>query len=193
MGFLKITGASFLGLLLSQSAFAACPTVSMVGSATLSREINGISLGMHIDEVKKAAKIEHVAFETYRFDFRGTHYEVGLAPSGRIFRIATTRNLGRFVPDRPFVQRLTGTLSGKYGTPNSNSLPGGVATWELGTQSVPKGQPAGGNVNRLAVSLTSEDDQVALTMFFIDFRLVWQDQAAMNCDPARAAENRISF
>jgi hypothetical protein len=187
--------AMALTILSAGQAQASCPSFEITQSATLARDINGIALGMKLAEVNQIAPISHVAFDTYSLKINNIEYEVEVSPLGRVFQIDSKQLLGRFVPDRQFAASLTAKLTAKYGKPASNQLPGGPAGWSL-TELVDF--PNIGTFPRTTNSfdvmlLPSNNGGVAMNMMMQDFRILWQDQAQLNCAPAREGENRVQF
>ena len=174
---------------------ASCPSFKITQSATLARDINGIALGMQLAEVNQIAPVSHVAFNTYSLELNDIKYEVEVSPLGRVFQINSEQHLGKFVPDRPFAASLTAKLIAKYGEPGRNELPGAPAVWSL-TESVdfPDIGTFPRTTNYFSAMLSSMNNgEVELDLMMQDFRILWQDQAKLNCGPARNGESRTHF
>lgn len=190
---LRLAALAFIALSANQ-AQAACPSIALTRSATIARDINGISLGMRLAEVNKIAPVSHVAFATYSLEKDGIKYEVEVSPLGRVFQIDSIQRLGRFAPDRQFAANLTQKLTAKYGKPGLNGLPGAPAAWSLVE---PVDDPNIGtfprNTHYFSAMLSSEGGEIVLDMVMQDFRILWQDQAKLNCQPTRNAETRLKI
>lgn len=178
----------------ANQAQAVCPTFKMTRSATIARDIGGITLGMRIAEINRMAPVSDNGFNVYSLELNGIKYEVEVSPLGRVFQIDAKQRLGRFAPDRQFASTLTAKLIAKYGQPSSNQLPGAPAVWSL---TEPVDYPNVGTfprtTNYFSASLSSDENEVILDMSMQDFRILWQDQASLNCAPAREGESRIRF
>jgi hypothetical protein len=175
-------------------AQAACPSFQITRSATVARDINGISLGMRLAEVNQIAPVWHLAFNTYTLELDGIDYEVEVSPLGRVFQIDSSQRLGSFAPDRQFAATLTQRLAAKYGEPGLNQLPGAPAVWSLVEQvDNPNVGTFARNTMHFSVMLSEDEQGVVLEMMMQDFRILWQDQASLNCAPTREGERRIQF
>lgn len=163
-----------------------------VSSATSARDVNGISLGMHIDEARQIAPLSHVAGETFAGRSNGIAFEVGLTPLGRIFRVQSEQSLGRFQIDRRFVESLSLRLLKKYGQPEDNGLPIGPMIWNL----VENVQHADGswrpfNVMWASATLSTGNDANMLSIKLLDFRVLWTDEKRLNEVPRNGAIDSI--
>jgi len=162
-------------------------------SATLSTEINEFRLGMTLDEASKLARLTAIpGGDQVEAQKAGFSYNFGVTPRGRIYRIKSTQQLGRFATDASFLATLQSKLTSKYGKPTSVS--GDSFEWSL-IEPVTHltGQRLPFKTMWMAAYLGYDDAGQTLEMTILDFRILWTDQAAVNRTPRQQAEQRIRF
>lgn len=162
-------------------------------SATLSTEINEFRLGMTLDEASKVARLTPIpGGDQVEAQTAGFTYNFGVTPRGRIYRIKSTQQLGRFATDASFLVTLQSKLTAKYGQPTSVS--GDSFEWSL-IEPVTHltGQRLPFKTMWMAAYLGYDDVGQTLEMTILDFRILWTDQAAVNRTPRQRAEQRIRF
>lgn len=160
-------------------AWAAGPSVQQAGfafqSATKARDIDGIRLGMAIDEVSKRMKLTPLGTDQFAGTIGDVRYTVGVTPLGRVFRVATMQPLGHVTLDADFNQRLNSKLVAKYGAP-ANGIDGRY--WDL----VETFRGADGRYRRtvsnsFSVNLVENAEGFAITMTMLDSRYLRTDRA----------------
>ena len=172
---------------------AASAQVIAQRSATLSSDINGFHLGMTLAEASQLAQLTRIpGGDQVEARTAGFSYNFGVTPRGRIYRIQSTQQLGRFAVDATFLATLQSKLTAKYGRPNR------IATdafeWSL-VESVthPTGQRLPFKTMWMAANLGYDDTGRTLELTILDFRILWADQAAVNHTPRVIAGKRIRF
>lgn len=194
MALRKIVSAIALLITSHFPANAQVPTSPDAVSATKARDIGGYELGMAIGEVRSRMTLSHIAGETFAGTDSGISYEIGFTPQGRIFRIHSIQKLGAFSPDTRFTQTLSDKLEAKYGSPQTNELPGGPMSWEIiEPVQYPSGQKLPYRTMWMNAMLSDADGETTLDITMLDFRILWADQAALNRIPRQKAEDRVRF
>jgi hypothetical protein len=162
----------------------------------LAQDINGFRLDM---TVKQVASMSPNGLEPWGNDFRasvgGVNYDFGFTPLGHLYRIDANQELGRFVPDRAFGLKLTAKLTAKFGTPHSNMLPDGPASWGYLERYLTND---GVQLNRQTESLSAMlgggfGEPVALIIKLIDFRILHRDYTILNSGPNADAQQHLKF
>jgi hypothetical protein len=160
-------------------AWAAEPSAQQAGftfqSATKARDIDGIRLGMTLDEVSKRMKLTPVGTDQFSGTLGNVQYAVAVTPLGRVFRVAAMQPLGRVAMDADFNQKLNSKLVAKYGAP-ANGIEGRY--WDL----VETIRGADGRYRRtvsnsFSVNLVENAEGFALTMTMLDSRYLRTDRA----------------
>jgi len=161
-------------------------------SATLARDVNGFRLGMTVEEARSLADLEYIGGDQFEARTEGIHYNFGVTPTGRIYRVQSSQSLGRFSVDRTFVQTLHQRLSSKYGPPGSDCAD--VFSWEL-IEDVTSadGTTVPFRTMWMTALIGGSGDDRTLDITLIDFRILWADQARLNQAPRTEAEERIAF
>ena len=157
-------------------------------SATTARDIGGFALGMHIHKVKAVTPLTWIGGNQFDATYEGRSYNFEVTPKGRIYRITSSQRLGTFEVDYKFTNALASKLSAKYGNPTSRG--GDTFSWELiETVKHLNGQVLPFTTMWMSASVGhgGSVDDVSLDMTMLDFRILWQDQAALNRGPGDAA------
>lgn len=144
-------------------------------SATKARDIDGIGLGMRIEDVAKRMALTPLGDNQYAATIGKVQYRLEATPLGRIFRISSAEPLGNVVVDDAFNRKLNARLEAKYGVP-ANGIDSRY--WDLiETVPGPDGKYRRFVSNCLAVKLVQDDDGITLTMSAIDSRYLLSDKA----------------
>jgi hypothetical protein len=178
-----------------QSASIAAPVAAAQNhafrSATQARDIGGISLGMTIAEVRQRMQLSVLQDEQFVGTIGAVHYDLEFTPLGRVFRITTSQNLGRFAIDQQFNRTLNARLAAKYGIP-IDGIEGRY--WSIQeTVTDENGRQRPFTSNWFSVTVLGGTDGVELNMTMLDFRYLWADRAKLNAQPKEKGENAISF
>ena len=176
-------------------SWAAGPSVQQAGfafqSATKARDIDGIRLGMTIDELSKRMKLTPVGTGQFAGTIGDVRYAIAATPLGRVFRVATMQSLGHATLNADFNQRLNAKLVAKYGAP-ANGI--GGRYWDL----VETIRGADGRFRRtvsnsFSVNLVENAEGFALTMTMLDSRYLRTDQAKAEGTTSEIAFADASF
>ncbi len=161
-------------------------------SATRVTDVNGFRLGMTVAEANSLAPMVSNGGQYFVTNKDGIEYDFSVTPKGRIYRITTTQNLGKFEIDQQFLTTLRRRLTAKYGVPSHVS--GEVFFWNL-TEPVADEYGTVLPFTTMSVSamVAGDDDGQTLEIFMIDYRIRWADEAAVNHQPRASAEGRIQF
>ena len=159
-------------------------------SATIARDIGGFELGMRIAEVRKVVPVEALGNDNFQATRDGITYDFGVTPLGRIYRVASSQNLGRFEVDAPFLSSVSARLTAKYGPPTGRSTE--TWSWEL-IEPVTRtsGQTLPFKTMWASAYLSKGGDGVTLEIKLLDFRILWADEAKLNRDPRNRASNAV--
>lgn len=180
--------------LISSQANAACHIDTIENSATEARDIGGFQIGADIRDIHKISPVTHWAFDTYKTNRDGIEYEFDVTPLGRVYAIESNQPLGQFEESQAFAEIFIAKLANKYGQPTLASPDISSAQWDL-FQNVkgPSGVAINQSVNWMLASLLDGEAGKKLQIRMIDFRLLWQDQHKLNCEPAQKAQDKIAF
>ena len=178
---------------IAASASEPMSPVKAGGSATKARDINGFALGMSIEEAEKRVKVGFTQGELVQSSLDGIQYDFGVCPSGRIYRIESSQQLGNFIVDKTFTDRLNKQLVEKYGA-TANGDPENLS-WELIEPVLySDGQVRLFKTNWFSVMLSGgEYTPVSLNMKMLDFRICWEEKEILNRQPRDEANNKIIF
>lgn len=162
-------------------------------SATLSTEIKEFRLGMTLDEASKVARLTPIpGGDQVEAQTAGFSYNFGVTPRGRIYRIKSTQELGRFTADASFLNTLRSKLTAKYGQPTR--VVGDLSEWMIYEPvTYPSGQRLLFKTMWMSAYLGHDDAGQTLEMTIMDSRVLWSDEANVNRAPRQQAEQRIRF
>lgn len=178
----------------------ACPTtafgsepvapVRTGASATTARDINGFELGMQITDALTRVKVTFQQGELVQSVMNGIAYDFGVCRSGKVYRIESRQELGNFLPDIIFTDRLQSDLFAKYGAASGGS-PGNLS-WDLVEPvTFSDGAVRQFKTNWFTALLSGyPNGPVTLDLRMLDFRVCWEDAVRMNA-PARNAANKV--
>lgn len=181
-----------LGITSPASANTLCP----IANCLAAHDINGIALGMTIQQLNKLfdGNLTDIGGGQFEGSKDGVNYDFGFTVLGRLYRIYSSQELGMFEPTSAIAKTLTDKLTAKYGAPEFNQLPGGTASWDYI-------ENVSGNTtpyNRFTETLTASfvehyQAPTTLDLKLMDFRMLRQDAARRNEQPARDASSQIRF
>lgn len=162
-------------------------------SATLSTEINGFRLGMPIAEANRLLPLSRIpGGDQFEATTAGFSYNFGVTPKGRIYRIQSSQQLGRFEADPAFLTALGKKLTAKYGPPVSSRS--GNFKWSLIQYLLnANGKSEAVETMWMSAYLSYDDQGKTLEMTLIDFRILWADKAAVNRKPSGEAAKKLQF
>lgn len=166
--------------------------IAAPNSATKARDIGGFELGTPISEIARTVSVEALGGDGFQVVRGGITYDFGATPRGRVYRIQSSQPLGHFAVDEAFLAALARKLSTKYGPPTNTTNT--TFGWEL----VEPVKRAGSTVLPFrtmwaSAYVVSAPDGVSVNMTMIDFRLLWQDEIAINREPRSKAAADIAF
>lgn len=162
-------------------------------SATIARDINGFELGMPINDALKRVTVTFRQDEMVQSVMNGIAYDFGVCRSGKIYRIESHQELGNFLPDKVFTDRLQSDLFAKYGAASGGS-PDNLS-WDL----VEPVRFSDGDVRQFKTNWFSAllsgypNGPVSLDLRMLDFRVCWEDNVKMNAPARDAANDRVVF
>lgn len=161
-------------------------------SATVARDIGGFELGMRIAEVRKVVPVEALGNGNFQAIRDGITYDFGVTPLGRIYRVASSQNLGRFEVDAPFLSSVSARLTAKYGPTTDRSTE--TWSWEL-IEPVTRtsGQTLPFKTMWASAYLSKGSDGVTLEIKLLDFRILWADEAQINRGPRDKAADAVKL
>lgn len=161
-------------------------------SATIARDISGFELGMRIADVRKVVPIEALGNDNFQAVRDGITYDFGVTPLGRIYRVASSQNLGRFDVDASFLSSVSARLTAKYGTTTDRSTE--TWSWEL-IEPVTRtsGQTLPFKTMWASAYLSKSSDGVSLEIKLLDFRVLWADEAQINRGPRDKAADAVKL
>jgi hypothetical protein len=166
-------------------------------SCLLARDIDGIQLDMTVQEVAALMPngLEPLGRGQFRAKGAGVEYDFGFSALGHLFRIDSSRTLGRFIPDRSFGDTLKGKLTSKFGKPQADGLPVGPAFWEFAEfYTDARGLQFSRDTESLSAVLGGGfDEPIKLNMKLMDFRILRRDLTILNAAPETEASGRIQF
>lgn len=161
-------------------------------SATKARDVNGFALGMNIRDAARLAPMEKVGNGDFQTVQNGIRYDFGVTQLGRIYRLDSDQNLGRFAVDDAFVRALRTRLTAKYGVPATSS--GTTFGWSLiepvkrtGDRTLPF------ETNWASATVEGGSDGLTLHIKLLDFRIMWQDEAKLNRGPSEVAARKVAM
>lgn len=161
-------------------------------SATLARDIGGFALGMPIAEAKTLASLTPIGNGEYEARKDGITYNLAVTGLGRIYRVTSSQNLGRFTLDAVFLADLRAKLLGRYGRPTSSSAE--VFSWDLIENVVrADGSRMPFRTNWASAQVSGGGGEVSLEMTMLDFRVEWADEAKLDAAPRRRASEQLRF
>jgi hypothetical protein len=161
-------------------------------SATTARDIGGFELGMRIADVNKVVPVEPLGNDDFQATRDGITYDFGVTRLGRIYRVASSQNLGRFEVDATFLSSLATRLTDKYGPPNERSAETfGWSLIELTKRS--DGQTLPFTTMWASAYVSKGVDGVSLEIKLLDFRIMWADDAQANRGPSNKAAGALKF
>ena len=183
---------AFVGVASTAHAQTARGPETPARSATIARDIGGFELGMRIADVRRVVAVEALGNDNYQATRDGITYDFGVTPLGRVYRMASSQNLGRFEVDRTFLERITGQLTAKYGPTSDGSA--GTWGWEL-IEPVTRagGQTLPFKTMWASAFLSTGSDGVSLEMKLLDFRILWADEAKLNRGPRDRAADAVKL
>ena len=163
-----------------------------VRSATKARDVGGFALGMNIREAARLAPIESIGNGGYQAVKDGIRFDFAVTRLGRIYRVDSEQDLGRFAIDDAFLSALRTRLAAKYGVPATSH--GETFGWSLiepvrrtGDRALPF------ETNWASAYVDSSSDGITLHIKLLDFRIMWQDEATLNRAPRNGAIGSMSF
>jgi hypothetical protein len=161
-------------------------------SATLARDIGGFALGMPIADVNKIVPVERLGNDNFQAVRDGITYDFGVTPLGRIYRVASSQNLGRFQVDERFLKSVAARLTAKYGPPTQRSTE--TFGWSL-IEPVKhaSGQTLPFTTMWASAYVSKGGDGVSLEIKLLDFRVLWADEAKLNRGPRDKAVDAVKF
>jgi hypothetical protein len=179
----------------SATAFGSEPVAPLHtgASATIARDINGFKLGMPISDALKRVTVTFRQDEMVQSVMDGIAYDFGVCRSGRIYRIESHQELGNFLPDQVFTDRLQSDLFAKYGAASGGS-PDNLS-WEL----VEPVRFSDGAVRQFKTNWFSAllssfpNGPVSLDLRMLDFRVCWEDNIKANAPVRDAANDKVVF
>lgn len=175
------------------SAQTPLPVDPVTRSATKARDVNGVELGMMVADATRQMTVNYVQGELVQAVRDGIAYDFGVCPSGKIYRIQSSQELGNFVADEVFMDRLESQLVTKFGPATYGRS--GNWSWEL----VEPVKHADGfmqnfKTNWVSVLVSeSSTSPVVLDITMIDFRICWADNIIANQGPRDRASDAVSF
>jgi hypothetical protein len=162
-------------------------------SATKARDINGFALGMSIEEAEKRVTVTFSQGELVQSSLNGVQYDFGVCPSGQIYRIESRQQLGDFIVDKPFTDRLNAQLIEKYGTVATGS-PDNLHWALIEPVRYSDGEVRLFKTNWFSVMVSGGVySPVSLDMKMLDFRICWEGKEASNRQPRDEASDKIIF
>jgi hypothetical protein len=171
--------------------FAAPQKAFAYKSATKARDIDGIVLGMRVEDVAKRMALTPLGANRYSATIGKVHYLLETTPLGRIYRISSTEPLGKIVIDDAFNRKLNARLEAKYGVP-ANGIDGRY--WDLiETVPGPDGRYRRFVSNSFAVKLVQDEQGMSLTMSVLDARYLLSDKAKVSGTAAGTTWADTSF
>lgn len=162
-------------------------------SATIARDINGFELGMQISEALTRVTVTFQQGELVQSIMNGIAYDFGVCGSGKIYRIESHQELGSFLPDKVFTDKLQADLFAKYGAA------GGVSPGNLSWDLVEPVRFSDGEVRQFKTNWFSAllsdypSGPVSLDLRMLDFRVCWEDDVKKNAPARDAANKRVVF
>ena len=170
-----------------------CPRATCLSA----RDINGIKLDMTRSEVAQRfpGGIKYIGSDQYEDEDGGISYNFGFSATGHLYRIDSSQNLGKFIPDRAFGLQLLHKLEAKYGPTENSMLPDGGAGWNFYAYCTTNlGTRITCQTESLNVMLAGGYGQpVELQMKLMDFRIMGRDEAKQNSSPKSQAERQMRF
>lgn len=191
----KSLASSFVAIALLAAQPSLAQSVAEHRSATLATDINGFRLGMSLAEVNAITPLTPIGGGQFDAIHEGITYNFETTPLRRIFRVQSSQELGNFRVDRNFLVGLRTRLIDKYGRPTGPiSETTQTFFWEL----IERVRNANGRAVPyktmwMTAYVSSSGSTASLEMTIIDFRILWEDEAAVNRSPSEEAEGRIRF
>ena len=183
-------GSMLLATIAAAAAIAAPAPSSAMRSATIARDLGGFELGMPIARARQLAALESIGNGEFEATVDGVKYDVAVSGLGRIYRVTSSQPLGRFTPDKKFLDELRGKLVSKFGPPTQAT--GDTFKWEV-IEIVPHtdGTRLPFTTNWASAVLLDGVDGVSLDMTLLDFRVMWADAAKLNAGPRERAAGEV--
>lgn len=191
---LRVAGSMLAVVLLTAPELTGAANTMAAGatsfrSATKARDIGGFALGMGIRDAAKLSPLTAVGDDDYQTVRDGIEYDFGVTRLGRIYRVDSAQHLGRFKPDATFMRDLTAKLTAKYGPPTHASV--GTFNWTL----IEPVKRQNGETLPIETNWASAyfDDgpDVTVHVKLIDFRIMWQDDAALSRGPRDDGSRKV--
>ena len=163
------------------------------GSATKARDINGFAIGMSINEAVTRVTVTFAQGELVQSTLDGIQYDFGVCPSGKIYRIESSQQLGSFIVDKNFTDKLQSQLFAKYGGATEGNS--GNLAWDL----IEPVRYSDGKVHLFKTNWFSvlvsggRNTSVSLDMKMLDFRICWKEKKQMNQQPRSEANAKVVF
>lgn len=161
-------------------------------SATVARDIGGFALGMHISEVNKIVPVENLGNGNFQTVRDGIAYDFGVTRLGRIYRVSSSQNLGKFDADAKFLSGLDARLTAKYGPTKGGET--GSWNWDLiEPVRYPTGQVLPFKTMWASAYVSKGSGGISLEIKLLDFRIMWADEARLNRGPTDKAVDAVKF
>jgi hypothetical protein len=140
----------------------------------------------------KLSPMENIGNDGFRTTRDGIDYDVEVTSLGRIYRVQSSQNLGQFGVDDTFLHQLAAKLTAKYGPPAETT--GNTFGWSL-IEAIKRtnGAVLPFTTNWASAYVSSGSEGVTIEMKLIDFRIQWQDDAAVNRAPRDKAASAIAL
>ncbi|WP_174286286.1 hypothetical protein [Sphingomonas bacterium] len=161
-------------------------------SATIARDAGGFSLGMSIGEAASLSSLESIGGYQYQTTKNGIRYDFSITPLGRIYRVDSVQLVRRFAIDDMFLRALAVKLSAKYGKP-TNATPETFKWSLIETVKRTGGDALPFETNWASANVQADADGVSIHIKLIDFRILWNDEAASNRASRDKAINHVAF
>lgn len=181
---------------LSVTSPASANTVCPISNCLAAHDINGIALGMTIQQVNKFfdGNLTDIGGGQFEGNKDGVNYDFDFTVLGRLYRIDSSQELGMFEPTSATAKTLTDKLTAKYGAPEFNQLPGGPASWDYIESVSGSATPYNRFTETLSASFVEHyQAPTTLDLKLTDFRILRQDAARRNEKPARDASSQMRF
>lgn len=192
---MRILMTAILGIALIGTPALAGEPISAVhpgASATKARDIHDFRLGMPIREAMKRFTPTYAQGNQIQGKLGNIGLTFEVCPSGAIYFIESTQQLGRFVVDKKFLDALDAKLFAKYGP--AHGTPDNLS-WGL-TEPVryTTGEVRSFTSNWMsALVLDDNGDGVSLELKMLDFRICWAERENANQKPRDAATQSLKL
>ena len=187
-----VLALAFVGIASTAKAQTARSGETPKRSATIARDIGGFELGMRIADVRKIVPTEALGNDNFQVTRDGITYDFGVTPLGRIYRVASSQNLGRFKVDATFRNTVSARLTAKYGPTADRSTE--TWSWELIEPAMrASGQTLPFKTNWASAYLSTGSDGVSLEIKLLDFRILWADEGKLNRGPRERAADAVKL